>query len=110
MSSEDFDLNPLVEKVRNQKGINKGIVIYYAPWCPWCKMFKPDMNELSNHEKVYAINISGQGFDIEQERKILNNLTTVPAIFFYKPGSIPKKFEGSRDWKSILKAYKTFSA
>jgi thiol-disulfide isomerase/thioredoxin len=105
--SNDLNLNSRIEKIRTQTGIISGIVVYYAPWCPYCRQFKPDLDELANHEKVYAINISAPGFNIEQERKILNNLTTVPAIFFYKAGR-SQKFDGSRDWKSIVKAYEEF--
>ena len=104
----NFDLNPRIERLRNQVGVISGIVVYYAPWCPYCQMFKSDLNELANHEKVYAINISAQGFDIMEERKILPTLKTVPAIFFYKAGTTPFKYEGSRSWANIASAYTEF--
>ena len=95
-----MDLNPLINPAHKRVEIRKGLLVYYAPWCGFCKAFKNDLNELANHTKVSAIDISSPSFDIEAERKGLE-LTTVPAIF-YVNGQQAVKYKGTRAWKDIL--------
>lgn len=58
----------------------KKIVIFSAPWCSPCRMFKPVLDKISKELEIpfYAINI-----DEEQDLAAELNIRSVPTTFLY---------------------------
>lgn len=62
----------------------KKIIIFTAPWCSPCRMFKPVLDKVSKEMDVpyYAINTDEES-DLAQGL----NIRTVPTTFLYNPAS-----------------------
>lgn len=58
----------------------KKIIIFSAPWCSPCRMFKPVLEKISKELEIpfYALNI-----DEEQDLAAELNIRSVPTTFLY---------------------------
>ena len=64
----------------------KKIIIFSAPWCSPCRMFKPILDKISKELEIpfYAVNID-ECPDLAQEL----NIRSVPTTFIYNTASRP---------------------
>lgn len=66
---------------------NNSLIIFYAPWCKYCKKLYDDISELSitNHNKfnIGSVNIN----DIKNNNHLLSNflnITSIPCAYIIK--------------------------
>ena len=80
-STKSLSLDELVKH-------GKTIVIFYEEWCSWCNKMTPIFDDLASHmTDISFIKIKRETF-----RSLFNayNLTTVPAMLFFKDGNLLK--------------------
>lgn len=63
------------------------IVEFWAPWCSYCKLLEPILEELSE-EFAGQVNIATINVETNAEVSAELNVMSLPAMFFYKNGTI----------------------
>lgn len=75
-------------------------VDFYADWCGPCKMLAPDIEKLADaydgKAKVVKVNV-----DKEQALAMDFNVTSIPALFVIKNGTIVDKAAGFRPFPAL---------
>lgn len=89
------------------------IVLYYSPWCGYCKAVKEDWKKLARtalFTNVKAMNCEKNSSHLQKIREELPELVKhFPTIVFYKDG-VPMHHqpEEGRDYANLLKACMEF--
>ncbi len=80
---KDINTNEYREIIKNTEG--KKIIIFSAPWCGPCRMFKPQLDNFTKENNIdfYAINIDEEG-ELASELGI----RSVPMTMLYKDGVV----------------------
>lgn len=75
---KDINTNEYREIIKNTEG--KKIIIFSAPWCGPCRMFKPQLDNFTKENNIdfYAINIDEEG-ELASELGI----RSVPTTYIY---------------------------
>lgn len=63
------------------------IVEFWAPWCSYCKLLEPILQELSE-EFAGEVNIATINVETNTEVSAELNVMSLPAMFFYKNGAV----------------------
>lgn len=104
LSSDDFDQI----STWKLKSHTCTAVLFYAPWCPWCKKVKDEWSRFGRAAKFMDV----AAFDCE---KYLSHLSKIkedmpslvkgfPTIIFYVNGVPVESFAGDRTYTNLLKA------
>ena len=106
LTGKDFSNNKIDVKNNN----DRGIVIFYAHWCPHCNnpYFIDMMNALGERLKKKQTNHSINAFNCAENNnheKISSNLgiNGFPTIKYISNGKIGPSLEGGRDLETIIK-------
>ncbi len=78
------------EIVRNSEKLM--IIDFYADWCMPCQMLAPILTELD--KKYHDVEFYKVNVDEAQEYATLNEIVSIPTMFFYKDGEIKEKVVG----------------
>ncbi|MCY9692958.1 thioredoxin [Paenibacillus alginolyticus] len=67
----------------------EGLVIieFWAPWCSYCKLLAPILEEL-DHQYGDTVKIAKINVETESVVSTELNVQSLPALFFYKNGSV----------------------
>lgn len=89
------------------KAIKNGniIVLFYANWCGYCQMMKPNWDKFKTecNDKHKNINIAEVESSMMSESKYAKHAQGYPTIaFFHKNKTEPTIFDGPRESKSLL--------
>src|SRR5690348_1758523 len=102
LSPRDFD-GAATWKLKNKKCV---AVLFYAPWCPWCKKVKDAWEELGKHAMfmdVCAMDCEKYKAHILKIKEDMPGLIKAyPTIAYYHNGSPEEIHNGERDYKSLL--------
>jgi len=92
------------EIVRNSNKLM--IVDFYADWCMPCQMLAPILTELDKKYKeveFYRINI-----DEAQEFSLLNEISAVPTLLFYREGEVVERVVGLNSIDKLSSIIETY--
>lgn len=77
------------------------LVDFYADWCGPCKMLSPIMDEISEENTVYKINV-----DNDQDLAIQFGIMSIPCVIAFKEGKEINRIVGLTNKDAILKMIK----
>lgn len=84
------------------KTLSSGIVVadFYADWCMPCKMIAPVMEKLQNQyaDKLTVVKIN---IDELPELAAQYNILSIPAILFFKNGTLVNTSVGVRPYEEL---------
>ncbi len=88
-----------------------GMVLFYAPWCPYCKAMKNDWIEaakLSGFCDYYAFNCEKHQSHILKIKEDMPELIrSYPSIIIYKQGKPDEYYDGNRTPQGLIDGCKT---
>ncbi len=77
------------------------LVDFYADWCGPCKMLSPIMDEISEENTVYKINV-----DNDQDLAVQFGIMSIPCVIAFKEGKEINRIVGLTNKDAILKMIK----
>lgn len=96
-----WELNPI-----NGKKVN-GLVLFYAPWCPHCKVVAPEWEsaaKMSGFCDFFALNCEKNKNHVMKIKEDMPELVQgYPTIVYYEDGIPEEAYVGERDSKSFAK-------
>lgn len=88
------------------------IVLFYAPWCPHCKLLKEtwaELGRMASYFNVYAMNCEKQNGHVQKIKADRENIINgYPSIVIYQNGNPIELYQGGRDVGSLIR--RTMSA
>ena len=90
INKEEFNANVL-----ESRGYT--FVDFYADWCGPCKMLGPIMDEISNEQSVYKVNV-----DEDQDLASEYGVMSIPCVILFKDGKEYKRSVGLKSKEDIL--------
>uniref|UniRef100_V5GM30 Putative thioredoxin/protein disulfide isomerase n=2 Tax=Ixodes ricinus TaxID=34613 RepID=V5GM30_IXORI len=86
-----------------QKETSPILIMFYAPWCVFCKRLKPDYakaaTELKGHSVLAAMDLS------KPENAVVRhhyNVTGFPTLIYFEAGNLKHKYEGENNKEAIV--------
>jgi thioredoxin-like negative regulator of GroEL len=74
------------------------VVMYYAPWCHWCNVAKPELEKLStSFSQDPGVVVGGVNCDKHPDVASAAGVEAFPTIVAYPVGKPPITFEGERN-------------
>ena len=73
-------------------------VDFYADWCGPCKMLGPIMDEISNEQSVFKVNVDEDG-DLASDYGVMS----IPCVILFKDGKEYARSIGLKSKEEILK-------
>ena len=91
------------------------IVMFYAPWCGWCKKMLPDFDRLASHFKDHSSKLKIMKMDATAHQVQHENVKIYgfPLVHYFKAGNKqnPVEYKGNRsfdDMVNYINSNKTF--
>ena len=82
------------------------IVMFYAPWCGWCKKMLPDYNKLASHfkdlsSKLKIMKIDATAYQVQHENVKIYGF---PLVHYFKAGDKqnPVEYKGNRSFDDLV--------
>ncbi len=88
------------EVLENEKLV---VVDFWAPWCMPCQMLKPMIEELGEEVKEKA-DVKTMNVDENQKTASEYNISSIPAVLFFKNGKVVKEMIGMQSKDSYMQA------
>nr|XP_026500812.1 protein disulfide-isomerase A5 [Vanessa tameamea] len=89
-----------------KKGIatyKKSMIMFYAPWCGYCKSMKPDYvaaaGDLKGEAYLAAIDVSKPG---NSKIRQLYNITGFPTLLYFEKGQLRFPYQGDNKHQAIV--------
>ena len=83
------------------------IVMFYAPWCGWCKKMLPDFDRLAIHFKDYSTKLKVMKIDAATYKVEHENIKIYgfPLVNYFKAGNKqnPVEYKGNRTFDDMVK-------
>jgi len=83
---------------------NYEVLYFYSPLCPYCRATEPLIGKLSEHTRVYRINV-----DLPENKKYLvkYGVFSIPTLIFVKKGTLEEvsRWVGMGVWDSRFKNF-----
>ncbi len=77
------------------------LVDFWAEWCGPCKMISPLIDEIAR-EKAGAVKVAKVNVDENQSLSMRYNVRAIPALLFFKNGSVVDQVVGMTSKKDLL--------
>ena len=94
-------LNKALKKYKN--GI---LVMFYAPWCGFCKKLKPDYSVAASELKRSQADRALAAVNVDNTEnyalRVTYNITGYPTILFFKNGALAFKYGGEYTKESLV--------
>lgn len=107
---EDPDAENVVH-IDNEQKLNKMLkkqklpmlIMFYAPWCGFCKRFKPEFAAAATELKGKAILV---GIDVDQPQffqlRVTYNITGFPTTYYFENGKLMYQYSGENNQAGIV--------
>ena len=94
-------MSKIINKEEFEKDVLKSkdyvFVDFYADWCGPCKMLSPIMDEISDNQKVYKVNV-----DEEEDLARESGVMSIPCVILFKNGEEVTRTIGLKSKEEIL--------
>jgi len=102
MSNEVIHINKdTFDDVLKSAGETTVLVDFWAPWCGPCRALAPVLDQVAETLGAKAV-IAKVNVDDNPELAERFGVSSIPALFFFKEGSVVKKLVGSRPAADII--------
>jgi len=88
----------------NQLDVSKGntVVLFYAPWCPHCKTFKPIWDKLTaKHKGDPKVNVKEVNCETNPKEGEKHGVQGFPTVMLFKDGKKVAQHNGDRSEESV---------
>jgi thioredoxin 1 len=89
------------EVLKSEKPV---LVDFWAPWCGPCNALFPTMEALAENHSVGKVNI-----DENSELATTYEISSIPALLFFKDGKVAKKLVGIQQQAALEKVFEELS-
>lgn len=77
------------------------LVDFWAPWCKFCLMIAPDVEEVAD-ELDGQVKVCKFNCDEDQELAIKYGISSIPALMLFENGNVKNTLVGAADKPQIL--------